>query len=415
MSIGQKLWSAFGLTLAFAAVLAVNMLSGVNSIEKDVIYVEKDVQPAMTSSMNLSKSLEESASALGFYLLSKDNRYKDKFSESILDIEKEMHNLSILSSVNDNQTATLLMAEITKDLNVLKSQEEKLLELATNDSKNFPARAYAATEQGPLTQKILQNLRVMLDAEPATEDASTKQSIFRATADLRYSWMTIFNNIRAFLAFRTDVSLQEIAVHKQNAGQLIKKLRRYEDDLDFEQEDALSEIESLSEKYFVTLDKLVEMHKSEQWRTDSWLIQSEIGPAISSIDSSISKLVDLQLSSIHSANENVSGIISSKRTQFFILSGVLGGLIAGMAWLLTRMISRPLNQAVEVAERIANGDLSSEIDVTSRDETGQLLEAFSKMQASLKDQIESEKKVNRSTMRIKSALDMVSAGVMMAD
>ncbi|MFX6201910.1 HAMP domain-containing protein, partial [Acinetobacter baumannii] len=44
---------------------------------------------------------------------------------------------------------------------------------------------------------------------------------------------------------------------------------------------------------------------------------------------------------------------------------VLGGLIA---WLLTRSISRPLAQAVSVAQSVQSGDLGSRIEVTSKDE-----------------------------------------------
>ncbi|MDL2339434.1 MAG: HAMP domain-containing protein, partial [Pseudomonadota bacterium] len=60
-------------------------------------------------------------------------------------------------------------------------------------------------------------------------------------------------------------------------------------------------------------------------------------------------------------------------------------MLSGVAiwWWLSRSITRPLNQAVKVAERVAEGDLSSHIDVTSRDETGQLLSALQNMQQNL--------------------------------
>ncbi|MFY0076147.1 HAMP domain-containing protein, partial [Acinetobacter baumannii] len=59
---------------------------------------------------------------------------------------------------------------------------------------------------------------------------------------------------------------------------------------------------------------------------------------------------------------------------------VLGGLIA---WLLTRSISRPLAQAVSVAQSVQSGDLGSRIEVTSKDELGQLMAALKGMNDSL--------------------------------
>ncbi|MHA0111412.1 HAMP domain-containing protein, partial [Klebsiella pneumoniae] len=54
-------------------------------------------------------------------------------------------------------------------------------------------------------------------------------------------------------------------------------------------------------------------------------------------------------------------------------------------WLLTRSITRPLNQAVSIAETVAAGDLTSRIEANSRDETGQLLAALKSMNGNLQD------------------------------
>jgi methyl-accepting chemotaxis protein len=61
---------------------------------------------------------------------------------------------------------------------------------------------------------------------------------------------------------------------------------------------------------------------------------------------------------------------------------ILASLI--LAIILIRLITRPLNQGMEVANRIAQGDLSSQITITSQDETGKLLQALQVMQDSLR-------------------------------
>jgi len=59
---------------------------------------------------------------------------------------------------------------------------------------------------------------------------------------------------------------------------------------------------------------------------------------------------------------------------------VLGG---ALAWLLTISITRPLTQAVGIAETVAAGDLSSDIVAGGKDETGQLLTALKTMNDNL--------------------------------
>ncbi|MDR3005976.1 MAG: methyl-accepting chemotaxis protein, partial [Acidovorax sp.] len=56
-----------------------------------------------------------------------------------------------------------------------------------------------------------------------------------------------------------------------------------------------------------------------------------------------------------------------------------------LAWRITRAITRPLGEAVQVAQAVAAGDLGSRITVRSQDETGQLLMALQTMNHSLSD------------------------------
>ncbi|WP_418515000.1 methyl-accepting chemotaxis protein [Delftia sp. PS-11] len=66
-------------------------------------------------------------------------------------------------------------------------------------------------------------------------------------------------------------------------------------------------------------------------------------------------------------------------------SATLGAIVlaAFAGFWLSRSIQAPLEQAVDAADRVANGDLTHTIQVDRRDETGLLLGALQRMQASL--------------------------------
>ena len=70
-------------------------------------------------------------------------------------------------------------------------------------------------------------------------------------------------------------------------------------------------------------------------------------------------------------------------TLTIIVSAVVTLLGILSAWLITRQMTRPLRDAVGVAERIADGDLSTPVQVNRRDEIGQLLYSMQRMQAFL--------------------------------
>ena len=75
----------------------------------------------------------------------------------------------------------------------------------------------------------------------------------------------------------------------------------------------------------------------------------------------------------------------TRRTQLLVLAlaFVAAAISLGVAFLATRSITRPLNQVVDIARRVADGDLTSEIRADTRDETGQMMQALQHMNSSL--------------------------------
>jgi methyl-accepting chemotaxis protein len=65
-----------------------------------------------------------------------------------------------------------------------------------------------------------------------------------------------------------------------------------------------------------------------------------------------------------------------------VAAAIAIGAIVG--WRITRSVKQPIDRAIHVAERIAEGDLTSAVEVTSRDEIGRLLMAIAAMQERLR-------------------------------
>ncbi|HEY0490475.1 MAG TPA: methyl-accepting chemotaxis protein [Telluria sp.] len=109
------------------------------------------------------------------------------------------------------------------------------------------------------------------------------------------------------------------------------------------------------------------------------------------------------------ARAGAAAVAASSRTQFLILmlAAVACAISVGIAVITTRGITGPLNYAVKVARRVAQGDLTSVINVNSRDEMGQMLEALNHMNASL---INIVGDVRLGTESISSASGQIASG-----
>ena len=81
--------------------------------------------------------------------------------------------------------------------------------------------------------------------------------------------------------------------------------------------------------------------------------------------------------------------IESAQAKTLQVSAALLALLFGVlaAWIITRQITRPLQQTMEAVERIAGGDLSATLTVTRRDELGVLQQGIQRMASTLRQLI----------------------------
>ncbi len=100
-----------------------------------------------------------------------------------------------------------------------------------------------------------------------------------------------------------------------------------------------------------------------------------------------------------------------------VASGVGALLVTALLTvILARRIVRPIQTASDAARRIADGDLAFEVPQTSRDETGVLLAAMAKMQASLREMMAREVARRQSAqMRLVGAIEGSPEAVLLAD
>lgn len=106
-------------------------------------------------------------------------------------------------------------------------------------------------------------------------------------------------------------------------------------------------------------------------------------PLVDTLRTSLNQLTVLQQQHLDHSYQQANAVYHESRIMAIsvILIGLLLGV--GFAWVTTRSITRPIREAVNVANHLADNDLSVSIDVTSSDETGHLLAAMRTMAENL--------------------------------
>lgn len=119
------------------------------------------------------------------------------------------------------------------------------------------------------------------------------------------------------------------------------------------------------------------------------------------------KLVDFQTELITNAAKDTQADYHEGRDIILALLAAALMLGTAYAYFVTRSITRPMHEAVAIAQTVATGDLTSRIEVTSKDETGQLMQALKQMNDNL---IGIVGQVHRGAATIASASGEIASG-----
>ncbi|TDJ77396.1 methyl-accepting chemotaxis protein [Pseudomonas putida] len=117
------------------------------------------------------------------------------------------------------------------------------------------------------------------------------------------------------------------------------------------------------------------------------LISGPLSQSADNMTKALSALIDYNTKGAESASQRSSDVADQ---AFNVIIGALLVIVLALvaiATLLTRSIVMPLADAVAVAERVATGDLTEQIQVKGRDEPALLLMALARMQTNLRETI----------------------------
>ncbi len=413
LSIRKKLMFSFGIVLVILVIQGVSFLSSLSNVNTRVGNIVHDVQPALIGFKELSEQLQSASSDLGFYLLSKAGRYRDDYAAKLNALKANVQALAKLPVIRKQKEYSLAIREIEKDIIRFAAYHDRMVELGADENKNILAMAYASEHTNPIFRQATQLLSQMVLSEEEEEFSQIRKFILADINELRYAWINLLNEMRLFLAFRAPAAKENIAIYNHSIDELVTKIDGYADDLSFEAADSFEQFKSLQIDFKASLKKLVALHEGDKWRTDVWLIKNEIGPLLQETRQKILQQMRQLENQNEAATVEVEAIYGEQRTAFIFLMPAILGAVALLAWLLVRNITRPLEKAMSIADRLAHGEMS-DIEVTTTNETGKLLSSLKAMQESLRSRLRLEDEVHE-FMRIKQALNKATTNILVTD
>jgi len=230
--------------------------------------------------------------------------------------------------------------------------------------------AYALNESADRT-------RVIIEQDVATERLVAEWYRNVATSVRRTTAIAVSADPALADFFASDA-----AATTRSSNELQEKISRL---LDSAAEKSLfAEIQATRKDYLAARDGVSAAKKAGDAEGSRKLLDDTYLPASVKYQEALQRLSAMQADSIDRAGATIQAENRNARIALIVFGAaslVLGGLLS--AWLV-RSITRPIQRAVDAANRIADLDLTDTIASHDRDETGRMLKALASMQGSLK-------------------------------
>ncbi|POA49390.1 methyl-accepting chemotaxis protein [Pseudomonas sp. MPR-ANC1] len=373
ISVNMKLGLGFGLVLALTCVLA---LTGWTSLGGLI-----DRSNWMSDITQLNAGLTKLRVVRLQYMLTNGD-------------ETAAQNVqTTLESFAAQQQKLINSFKSPENVKLLKEQAATIAEYQTslNKMRNAYRTGNSARDTMSVNAETAYNLIESISKRVQQMDMSEQRfEQFQAITTAKEAFILARYEVRGYTA-TTNAETEQKAVGQLDVA--IGSLKQLNTHFSSTQQDALRQLETA----LVNYRNALMAYKNAN--TDAVQARKEMTDQGAAIVTTSEQLYQIQLDrrDIESAQARTFQLIS---TLLALLVGVIAAVI------ITRQITRPLQETLAVVERIASGDLSQNVIVTRRDELGVLQQGIARMGVTLRDLISG---IRDGVTQIASAAEELSA------
>lgn len=402
--IKHRIWIGFAVLLIILLINAGISVMNLMGTSKTVTSVVEVSQPIVLAANKFNSELAKASAALVNYLLTKDDKQRQNFQNALYEANEVLKQMEQMDTVDEPFKQSL--AELRQGLNQYQGYEKQMLALATNRLANESALSYASDNINPQANAILASLSNMVSSEDEEELVEERREWLGLIHDVRYNFQKLMSSVRIYLSDASQTSRENMLASHEIIIGMTAKFSEFEDLYTFEQEEAVMNIQDTLALYSANLDEMVKINESKKRRMDVYLLETELLPLLARIQDQIGDLVWKKTESMKKESDNLLSTVDNSLNAQLLLAAI--GLILGIAvaFVISQMVTVPLNQTVAALQDVAEGegDLTHRLEIRTHDEFGSLAQAFNQFSVKLQSLVKDVSTC--STQLIDSADDM---------
>lgn len=337
LKIGYKIGSGFFMLVLLSGIIGLLSFINMGTIQKETKSLSGEYIPTISESFQLEKNWQDINQQLSMYDRTGDEYYLKKAKARLLKFKQSLDNLIILTKDSENlSTRHGIFLDIEKSLLAF----NRILE--EYEPKNSSSTTYL---------KTVEDIVVQLEQLRGNQPISTTERMEFIISEMYYA----VNNEEPKKLQVVDPVLQRLE-QEYGAGN----------------NTMMKQFVEASRSFLTAFPeaKLLQLKRIELSGNIMWDIKGSS---------------DVGLDKVIAMGESTNQIIKNEKLvmSLSILFVVLLG--GGLVYLLTNTITRPIKMGINMANSLAEGDLTQMIEISRKDEVGVLTHALNQVAQNLRD------------------------------
>ncbi|MGY8872574.1 MAG: methyl-accepting chemotaxis protein [Pseudomonadales bacterium] len=370
MTIKSKLFLGFGLLILISILSSIFVYKQLEvTLEKQKLLL--DVRyPTVEAGERLSGAISQTLSGLrGYLILGNDpvkaNIFKKERAVGWDQLHTALDELNTFSqqwTVPDNITKLDEMKQLINEFQV--SQQE--IESIAHTSANIPSFDILLTKAAPRASKTVSAITELIEKEMENTSSYERKQLLKMLADSRASFALGLANIRAYLLSGDEkFKAKFLALWDKNEAQF-KKLNASNALFAINQKTHWNEYKKQRAEFRPYVDEMFASRSSSEWnKANAWL-GTKAAPRAKRIKEILLEMSQSQKTLLKADQVKLNNAVDTLELVLLVsllLTTVLGCLLA---YTISRSVTNPLGGEPQdmalLADRIANGDLTSNFD-----------------------------------------------------
>lgn len=337
LKIGYKIGSGFFILVLLSAIIGLLSFINMGTIQKETKSLSGEYIPTISESFQLEKSWQEISQNLYSYDRTSDIYYLNKAKGKLAKFKQSLDNLETLTKESENlKVRHGAFVELQGALSIFNS----ILE-------SYEAKNSVSGENLRTADSIV----VKLEQMRGSQSSSTIERLEFITSQLYYA----VNNEKPKALKTIEPVLQRLTQEYGQSNNILMK----------------QFVESTQSFLVVYPEaKALQLKRMELASNIMWDIKGSS---------------DIGLDRVIAMGENTNRIIKNEKlvmTLSILFVVLLGGLLV---FVLTSTITRPIRKGIDLANLLAEGDLTQIIEIERKDEVGVLTHALNRVAQNLRD------------------------------